>query len=73
MKQLKFLSAAAAAALVLTLFTACGTSGSDDGGTKTVTIGTLDLVIEERATDVKFTPEFYKYREKLLKLINAQR
>lgn len=44
MKQLKFLSAAAAAALVLTSFTACGRSGSDDGGTKTVTIGTLDLV-----------------------------
>ena len=30
-------------------------------------------IIEERATDVKFTPEFYKYRERLLKLINAQR
>lgn len=30
-------------------------------------------IIEEEATDVKFTPEFYGYREKLLKLINAQR
>lgn len=45
MKHLKFLSAAAAAALVLTSFTACGTSGSEGGdAAKTVTIGTLDLV-----------------------------
>lgn len=30
-------------------------------------------IIEDEATDIKFTPEFYKYREQLLKLINAQR
>jgi len=30
-------------------------------------------IIEDDATDIKFTPEFYKYREKLLKLINSQR
>ena len=30
-------------------------------------------IVEENAADIKFTPEFYKYREKLLKLINAQR
>lgn len=29
-------------------------------------------IIEENATDIKFTEEFYKYREKLLKLINGQ-
>lgn len=29
-------------------------------------------IIEEGATDIKFTEEFYKYREKLLKLINSQ-
>lgn len=29
-------------------------------------------ILEESATDIKFSPEFYKYREKLLKLINAQ-
>lgn len=29
-------------------------------------------IVEENATDIKFTPEFYKYREKLLRLINAQ-
>ena len=30
-------------------------------------------IVEERTSDIKFTPEFYKYREKLLKLINSQR
>jgi UDP-galactopyranose mutase len=30
-------------------------------------------MIEEQSDDIKFTPEFYKYREKLLKLINSQR
>jgi len=30
-------------------------------------------IVEERTCDIKFTPEFYKYREKLLKLINSQR
>lgn len=30
-------------------------------------------IVEERNYDIKFTPEFYKYREKLLKLINSQR
>ena len=30
-------------------------------------------IIEEEAVDIKFTPEFYKYRERLLKLINGQR
>lgn len=30
-------------------------------------------IVEDNAADIKFTPEFYKYREKLLKLINAQR
>ena len=30
-------------------------------------------IVEENAADIKFTPEFYKYREQLLKLINAQR
>lgn len=30
-------------------------------------------IIEEQRDDIKFTPEFYKYREKLLKLINSQR
>lgn len=29
-------------------------------------------IIEEGATDIKFTEEFYKYREKLLRLINSQ-
>ena len=29
-------------------------------------------IIEDSATDIKFTPEFYKYREKLLRLINSQ-
>lgn len=29
-------------------------------------------IMEECATDIKFTEEFYKYREKLLKLINGQ-
>lgn len=29
-------------------------------------------IIEENAADIKFTPKFYKYREKLLKLINSQ-
>jgi taurine transport system ATP-binding protein len=29
-------------------------------------------IVEECATDIKFTEEFYKYREKLLKLINGQ-
>ena len=29
-------------------------------------------IIEEGATDIKFTPEFYKYREQLLRLINSQ-
>ncbi len=29
-------------------------------------------IVEENAADIKFTPEFYKYREKLLRLINAQ-
>lgn len=29
-------------------------------------------IVEENATDIKFTPEFYKYREKLLRLINSQ-
>lgn len=29
-------------------------------------------IMEECATDIKFTEEFYKYREKLLKLINSQ-
>ena len=29
-------------------------------------------IIEERATDIKFSPEFYKYREQLLRLINSQ-
>lgn len=29
-------------------------------------------IIEDSETDIKFSPEFYKYREKLLKLINAQ-
>ena len=30
-------------------------------------------MIEDNAADIKFSPEFYKYREKLLKLINSQR
>lgn len=30
-------------------------------------------IIEDGADDIKFTPEFYKYRERLLKLINGQR
>lgn len=30
-------------------------------------------IVEDQAADIKFTPEFYKYREKLLKLINSQR
>lgn len=30
-------------------------------------------IIEEETVDIKFTPEFYKYRERLLKLINGQR
>ena len=30
-------------------------------------------IIEDGADDIKFTPEFYKYRERLLKLINSQR
>ena len=30
-------------------------------------------IIEDETADVKFTPEFYKYRERLLKLINGQR
>ena len=30
-------------------------------------------IIEDNAADIKFSPEFYKYREKLLKLINSQR
>ncbi|MBR1598864.1 MAG: ABC transporter ATP-binding protein [Lachnospiraceae bacterium] len=30
-------------------------------------------IVEQGATDIKFTPDFYKYREKLLKLINSQR
>ncbi|MBQ7433795.1 MAG: ABC transporter ATP-binding protein [Lachnospiraceae bacterium] len=29
-------------------------------------------IIEEGATDIKFSPEFYKYREQLLRLINSQ-
>ena len=29
-------------------------------------------IVEECAEDIKFTPEFYKYRERLLKLINNQ-
>lgn len=29
-------------------------------------------IIEENTADIKFTEEFYKYREKLLKLINSQ-
>lgn len=29
-------------------------------------------IIEDCTTDIKFTEEFYKYREKLLKLINSQ-
>lgn len=29
-------------------------------------------IAEDGATDIKFSPEFYKYREKLLRLINAQ-
>lgn len=29
-------------------------------------------IIEDSAVDIKFTEEFYKYREKLLKLINSQ-
>jgi taurine transport system ATP-binding protein len=29
-------------------------------------------IVEECATDIKFTEEFYKYREKLLKLINGK-
>lgn len=29
-------------------------------------------IVEDCAEDIKFTPEFYKYREKLLKLINNQ-
>lgn len=29
-------------------------------------------IVEDCAEDIKFTPEFYKYRERLLKLINSQ-
>lgn len=29
-------------------------------------------IVEDREEDIKFTEEFYKYREKLLKLINSQ-
>lgn len=29
-------------------------------------------IVEEGSTDIKFTEEFYKYRERLLKLINGQ-
>ena len=29
-------------------------------------------IVEEGASDIKFSPDFYKYREKLLRLINAQ-
>ncbi|MBQ8469531.1 MAG: ABC transporter ATP-binding protein, partial [Clostridia bacterium] len=29
-------------------------------------------IVEENATDIKFTEEFYKYREQLLRLINSQ-
>ncbi|MBQ9673077.1 MAG: ABC transporter ATP-binding protein [Ruminococcus sp.] len=29
-------------------------------------------IVEDLVTDIKFSPEFYKYREKLLRLINSQ-
>ena len=29
-------------------------------------------VVEEGSTDVKFSSDFYKYRERLLRLINSQ-
>ena len=29
-------------------------------------------IMEDNATDIKFSPEFYQYREKLLRLINSQ-
>ena len=38
-----------------------------------IQVGFSRQISEENATDIQFSPEFYKYREKLLKLINTQR